>query len=208
MISDIIAKAENGSEVSVDEVFELMSITDASEMEELFSAARRVRDRNFGKKIFTYGFVYFSTYCKNNCSFCYYRCSNNNIGRYRKSVEEIVQLAGSLKDAGINLADLTMGEDPKMYADGYKGLLDIISSVRDEVGIILIFCCVPTVRCTPVSPPIRNAVCTSTARRSAPNTPVRIRVNGCWLFGKVPTERRHPAWNTVSSDFRAVRKKD
>ena len=135
MISDIIAKAENGSEVSVDEVFELMSITDASEMEELFSAARRVRDRNFGKKIFTYGFVYFSTYCKNNCSFCYYRCSNNNIGRYRKSVEEIVQLAGSLKDAGINLADLTMGEDPKMYADGYKGLLDIISSVRDEVGI-------------------------------------------------------------------------
>ncbi len=135
MIGEIIERAEKGSDVSVDDVFELMSIKDPSELEMLYSAARRVRDRQFGKKIFTYGFVYFSTYCKNNCTFCYYRRSNGAIDRYRKSTEEIVQLAGSLKDAGINLADLTMGEDPKMYADGYKGLLDIISSVHDDVGI-------------------------------------------------------------------------
>ena len=135
MIADIIDRAENGRDVSVDDVQELMSITDPADLEQLFSAARRVRDREFGRKIFTYGFVYFSTYCKNNCTFCYYRSSNHAIDRYRKSKEEIVQLAGGLKDAGINLADLTMGEDPKMYADGYSGLLDIISSVRDDVGI-------------------------------------------------------------------------
>ena len=57
------------------------------------------------------------------------------IERYRKDREEIVQLAGSLKDAGINLADLTMGEDPRMYADDYKLLLELVSAVHDEVGI-------------------------------------------------------------------------
>ncbi len=135
MISDIISKAERTGKLSVDEIFELMSIEDRSEMEDLFAAARRVREKEFGKKIFTYGFVYFSTYCKNNCSFCIFRNSNGDLPRYRKSKEEIVQLSGSLKDLGINLSDLTMGEDPQMYANDCERLLDIISAVRDDVGI-------------------------------------------------------------------------
>jgi methylornithine synthase len=135
MIADTIAKAEREAKLSVDEIFELMSITDKDDLGDLYAAARRVRDKEFGKKIFTYGFVYFSTYCKNNCTFCYYRTSNAGIDRYRKNKEEIVQLSASLQDAGINLSDLTMGEDPLMYKDGYRNLLDIISAVHDEVGI-------------------------------------------------------------------------
>lgn len=134
-ISEIISRVTSGEKIGTDEVTAMLSVTDPEEVEGLFSAARSVRDRHFGNKVFTYGFVYFSTYCKNNCNFCYYRRSNTGIGRYRKSVEEVVQLAGSLKDAGINLADLTMGEDPAMYADGYRSLLEIISAVHDDVGI-------------------------------------------------------------------------
>ena len=78
MIADIVAKGERDGRLSVDEIFELMSIEDKEDLEELFAAARRVRDKEFGKKIFTYGFVYFSTYCKNNCTFCYYRFDNHN----------------------------------------------------------------------------------------------------------------------------------
>ena len=135
MIDEIIDRAVKGEQVGVDDVYELMSISDPRELDALYEAARRVRDAKFGKKVFTYGFVYFSTYCKNNCAFCYFRRSNNEIERYRKDREEIVQLAGSLKDAGINLADLTMGEDPRMYADDYKLLLELVSAVHDEVGI-------------------------------------------------------------------------
>ena len=135
MIAETIAKAERTGKLTTDEIFELMSAKDPADLEQLYAAARRVRDREFGKKIFTYGFVYFSTYCKNNCTFCYYRATNNGIDRYRKTKDEIVELSASLQDAGINLSDLTMGEDPTMYADGYSKLLDIISSVHDEVGI-------------------------------------------------------------------------
>ena len=135
MISDIISKAEKGYTIGSKEIYELMSITDKDQLEELYAAARRVRNRNFGKKIYTYGFVYFSTHCKNNCTFCYYRRSNTGIDRYRKSVDEIVELSGNLLDAGINLSDLTMGEDPMMYADDYKLLLKTIESVHDDVGI-------------------------------------------------------------------------
>ena len=134
-VEETIGRAKRGEDIGTAGVAELLSITEPGDLEKLFAAARDSRDRIFGNKVFTYGFVYFSTYCKNNCNFCYFRRSNGDIGRYRKSIEEIVQLAGSLKDAGINLADLTMGEDPEMYANGYRRLLDTISAVNDDVGI-------------------------------------------------------------------------
>ncbi len=135
MIEDTIQKAEGTGKLTVDEIEQLMSITDKNEMEELFAAARRVREKEFGKKIFTYGFVYFSTYCRNNCSFCIFRHSNDELGRYRKSVEEIVQLSAALQDSEINLSDLTMGEDPYMIANDYEKFLEIVSAVKDQVGI-------------------------------------------------------------------------
>ena len=134
MIPSFVDKAGSG-EATADDVADILAITDEKDLQELFSSAREIKERYFGTKIFTYGFVYFSTHCKNNCTFCYYRCSNSGLERYRKDAEEVVQLAGSLKDAGINLADLTMGEDPKLYENDYRLLLDTISSVHDDVGI-------------------------------------------------------------------------
>lgn len=134
MIPSFVDKAVSG-EATVDDVAQILAIEDGKQLGELFAEARAIKERAFGNKIFTYGFVYFSTYCRNDCTFCYYRRSNDGLGRYRKDVEEVVQLAGSLKDAGINLADLTMGEDPRLYKDDYRLLLETISSVHDDVGI-------------------------------------------------------------------------
>ncbi len=154
-VEDILDRAMRGDHLNAAEVARLLSTTDSGETEILFETAVGVRDRLFGRKVFTYGFVYFSTHCRNNCNFCYFRRSNTGIERYRKSVEEIVQLAGGLKDAGINLADLTMGEDPVMYADDYRRLLNTISAVRDEVGINIMLS--PGVLPRDVFPLIREA---------------------------------------------------
>ncbi|MDR2845996.1 MAG: methylornithine synthase PylB [Candidatus Methanoplasma sp.] len=132
-IIDIIDKATAGHEVSLDETERLL-MAKGRDRESIFSAAREVRDKNFGKKVFIYGFVYFSTYCRNNCNFCYYR-RTNDLPRYRKSADEILALSASLKDAGINLVDLTMGEDPHMCADGHRELIDLVRRVKDEIGI-------------------------------------------------------------------------
>lgn len=134
MISDILDSIASGQRPDLDQVEALMA-AEGKDIPLLYEHARAAREREFGNRVYTYGFVYFSTYCKNNCTFCYYRRSNGDIPRYRKSKEEIVSLAGGLKDAGINLADLTMGEDPRMYADGYGLLLDVISAVHKDVGI-------------------------------------------------------------------------
>jgi len=132
--AEIIDKAKRGGGASPGEVARLLSPRDEVEASELFSAAASVRDRAFGDKVFLYGFVYFSTHCRNNCAFCYYR-RESRLPRYRKTGDEVLALSGSLRDAGINLVDLTMGEDPLMCADGHSAFLDIVRSVKDGVGI-------------------------------------------------------------------------
>ena len=133
-VAEIIERTRNNAGMTREDVVELLSVKKEKDISELFSAAGSARDRAFGNRVFIYGFVYFSTHCRNNCAFCYYRRANR-LPRYRKTKEEVLALSGSLKDAGINLVDLTMGEDPQMCADGYSEFLDLVSSVKDRVGI-------------------------------------------------------------------------
>ncbi len=84
-----------------------------------------------GNKIFAYGFVYFTTYCRNNCNFCYYRKSNG-IERYRKKADEILEISKSLIDSGVNLIDLTMGEDPAYHEEGFDTLAQIVRTIKEE----------------------------------------------------------------------------
>lgn len=113
------------------EIIRLLEKEDGEEIASLFARAREVRKANQGNKIFAYGFVYFTTYCRNNCNFCYYRKSND-IERYRKSKEEILATSKALIDSGVNLIDLTMGEDPKYHAEDFKTVAEIIETIKKE----------------------------------------------------------------------------
>lgn len=84
-----------------------------------------------GDKIFAYGFVYFSTYCRNNCNFCYFRRSNK-IERYRKSEEEILHLSEALIRSGVNLIDLTMGEDIAYHNEEFETVIRIIKHIKES----------------------------------------------------------------------------
>ena len=117
----------------MDKLLSILSIEDDKKLEELFSKARAERKKIFSKKIFTYGFVYFSNYCRNNCNFCYARKSND-IKRYRKNILEIIDIAKKLKESGVNLIDLTMGED-QSYCDGNLEIVNIMNRTKEETGL-------------------------------------------------------------------------
>lgn len=116
------------------QIIDILKNDSADLQEELFRKAREVRESTFGKKIFIYGFVYFSTFCRNNCNFCYFRKSNG-IDRYRKSAEEVVDIAKQLAAAGVNLIDLTMGEDPGYHQEDFKTVLEITRAIKEETKL-------------------------------------------------------------------------
>lgn len=104
----------------------------------LFSAARDLRQTHFPQGIFVYGFIYLSTFCRNNCRFCLYRNANTHLERYRKSTEAVLDIGRRLADEGVHLLDLTLGEDP-YYASpaGFDELLELIRRLREETGLSL-----------------------------------------------------------------------
>ena len=112
-----------------EEIIHILETEDENEIRELFERAAEVRRRVQADKIFAYGFVYFTTYCRNNCNFCYFRRSNG-IERYRKSEEEILALSKALMDSGVDLIDLTMGEDPLYHKENFETVIRIIRELK------------------------------------------------------------------------------
>ena len=134
----LLAKLKAEETLSKAEMTFLLNLDDGDQIEVLFQEARDMRQKYFGNKVFMYGFIYASTYCRNDCSFCLFRRSNSQTKRYRKSKQEIVAAALRLADSGVHLIDLTMGEDPAILNDGGSGfeqLVDLVSSLQKETGL-------------------------------------------------------------------------
>ena len=137
-LENILSKALQGEKLSLKEIRLLLSVNNVDQMNKLIAAAKSLRGRYFGNKIFMYGFIYTSTYCRNDCSFCFFRRSNPESQRYRKAKHEIVATAGRLADSGVHLIDLTMGEDPALFngsGAGFDRLVDLIKSVKKAAGL-------------------------------------------------------------------------
>ncbi len=121
-------------ELTKKDIIYYLETNDEDTIQELFELARTVRDNQFDKKIFLYGFVYFTTYCRNNCNFCYYR-HENDIHRYRKTYEEVLNTAIELAKSGIHLVDLTMGEDPVFYEDDFNSVVELVKEIKKETEL-------------------------------------------------------------------------
>ncbi len=137
LIEEILDKALCEEPLSRGEILYLLRLNKAEEVNKLFTVAQRLRRRYFGNNIFLYGFLYFSTWCRNNCAFCCYRASNRLCQRYRKTDRQIIEVALDMAASGVHLLDLTMGEDPFYYEkeDGFEPLLHLIKEVKRETSL-------------------------------------------------------------------------
>ena len=134
----LLAKLKAEENLSKAEITFLLNLDEDDQIQALFKAAREMRQKYFGNKVFMYGFIYASTYCRNDCSFCLFRRSNSQTKRYRKSKQEIVEAALRLANSGVHLIDLTMGEDPAILNSGGAGfeqLVDLVSTLQKETGL-------------------------------------------------------------------------
>lgn len=126
-------KVIKGFQLSDNDLRTLLSLDSKEELGKLYYAAREVRNHYFGNRVFLNCFIYFSTHCKNLCTFCYYN-SKNKIRRYRLTKDEIKEICRNLKGAGFHMVDLTMGEDPFYYEEP-KHFVELVQIVKKELGL-------------------------------------------------------------------------
>ena len=135
-LKSILERAEAGDLLSENEIVCLLSIAQKEETEALFAASKRVRSQHTGNRVFLYGFVYLSTYCRNNCLFCFFRTSNTDSLRYRKSHDQIVEAARMLAESSVHLIDLTLGEDPVYFnGNGFEDLADVVAAITEATDL-------------------------------------------------------------------------
>jgi len=134
----ILAKSCRGEVLLKEEIAYLLSVNEDEHIHSLFQTARELRSKYFDNTVFMYGFLYISTFCRNDCSFCFFRKSNTNSRRYRKDESEIIEAACELADSGVHLIDLTMGEDLYYFNEdgsGFDAFVKLVESVRRASGL-------------------------------------------------------------------------
>ncbi len=135
-LESILAKALAGRDLSERDIVYLLTIEEKEQQERVFHVARELRSRTFSDRVFLYGFLYISTYCRNDCNFCFYRKSNSECLRYRKNSADIAEAAGRLCESGVHLLDLTMGEDPFFNQDGgFEKFTYLVAMVKKATGL-------------------------------------------------------------------------
>jgi methylornithine synthase len=134
----LIEKAAEHTGISPAAMLDLLDRPETGPLDKLFAAARRQRERYFGNRVFLYGFLYVSTHCRNQCRFCFYRRSNTQAVRYRKTPEQITESARRLARSGVHLIDLTAGEDPCFYGgadEAFAPALGAVQTVKAGTGL-------------------------------------------------------------------------
>jgi len=113
----IIAKSLNKEALSVEETATLVRADDPAMVEEIFAAARTLKERVYGNRIVLFAPLYIGNKCVNDCKYCSFRRSNTEARRITLSEEQIQRQVETLEDNGHKRLILVFGEHPDYNPD-------------------------------------------------------------------------------------------
>jgi len=124
-IREILAKAKAMKGLDDHDLPPLMAIRDPELLQEMFAAARWVKDQIYGNRIVMFAPLYVSNLCGNECLYCAFRASNRELTRRTLTQAEIATEVDCLLSQGHKRLVLVAGEAyPK------EGLDYILQAIR------------------------------------------------------------------------------
>jgi 2-iminoacetate synthase len=126
-VREVLAKARQMDGLDAEEVAVLMEIQNATLLEEMFAAARFVKDEIYGNRLVLFAPLYIANLCKNECSYCAFRAGNTELKRRTLTQDEIAAEVKILIDQGHKRLLLVSGEEyPK---EGFNYVLKAIGTI-------------------------------------------------------------------------------
>ncbi len=110
---EAIQKAKEAKGLTLEESVSLLNIADKELSEELFSAAREVKEKIYGNRLVLFAPLYITNLCINNCLYCAFRRDNKELKRKTLSLDEIREETEYLVKQGHKRVLLVCGEHPK-----------------------------------------------------------------------------------------------
>ena len=123
-VRQVIAKALELKGLSLEEVGVLIRVMEPELLDEMFHAARKVKEEIYGNRIVLFAPLYISNVCANECVYCAFRASNRTLVRKTLSTEEIKAETRAMIRTGqkriVLLAGEALGLD--LIMDGIKAV--------------------------------------------------------------------------------------
>lgn len=136
-IEAIIEKAAQAKGLEPWEVAALIQVEDPELLQKMFTAARQVKEKIYGRRMVFFAPLYISNYCVNDCVYCGYHRSNTEMVRRKLTMEEIAREVKVLEEMGHKRIALETGEDPRNNPIEYiVEAMKTIYSVREKHGNI------------------------------------------------------------------------
>lgn len=133
----LIEKLEQNTALTKEEYIKIIEDCSEADRELLSRKARDIRERYYGKEVYTRGLVEFTNFCKNNCYYCGIRGENKKVERYRLSREEILECVEEGYELGFRTFVLQGGEDYSYSTEDIGRLVSAIKTRHSDCAVTL-----------------------------------------------------------------------
>jgi 2-iminoacetate synthase len=116
-VLEIIQKSLSKRRLELDEVAVLLKIDDRDLLDALFEGAKKLKESVYGNRIVLFAPLYIGNECVNDCRYCAFKSSNQQVLRRTLSDKEIKREIKSLEAKGHKRLILVYGEHPGYNAD-------------------------------------------------------------------------------------------
>jgi 2-iminoacetate synthase len=135
-LREVIAKALDKQALTVEETAVLLHARDPELREEVFAAARDLKQRVYGNRIVLFAPLYLGNLCVNDCAYCGFQNKNKDVVRRTLGMEEIRQQVVAMENQGHKRLIVVFGEHPRYDADFIATCIRDIYDVRSGHGEI------------------------------------------------------------------------
>lgn len=136
-INSLIEKSRRCKGLSHREAAALLESDDPVVVNNIYEAAKEIKEKFYGNRIVMFAPLYLSNYCVNGCVYCPYHIKNKTIPRKKLTQEDIIREVIALQDMGHKRIALEAGEDPRNNPIEYiLESIDTIYSIHHKNGSI------------------------------------------------------------------------
>lgn len=135
-VREIVAKSLAKQALSVEETAVLLCADDPALVEEIFQAARTLKETVYGNRIVLFAPLYIGNECTNDCAYCGFRSSNAEAIRRTLDTQQVREQVIALEEAGHKRLILVFGEHPNYDAKFIADAVRTVYAVKTGHGEI------------------------------------------------------------------------
>jgi 2-iminoacetate synthase len=136
LVQDILAKSLAKQPLTVEETSVLLRAEDPDLLEDVFGAARTLKETVYGNRIVLFAPLYVGNDCINDCTYCGFRSSNPLSVRRTLNPSELREQILTLESKGHKRLILVFGEHPRYDAEFIAEQVRRVYSIRNGHGNI------------------------------------------------------------------------